>query len=194
MSIPFTIAPFTRESQWTIPGHKAPNYPDGEVCYAQNEALQTDYQLQTYDLLPSLKEVTPREGVSVIAENISLSVEEGFAGEARLLVQELEKIGYHVTNNGQTVIALCHFPKNSQARNDEHYRLDVKDNYITISGGTPHAIFNGTQDAALAAETADDSRTARKRGHQRLPRPALPRHDARHLAQLYPQGRPLQTD
>ena len=145
MSIPFTIAPFPRESQWTIPGHKAPNYPDGEVCYAQNEALQTDYQLQTYDLLPSLKEVTPREGVSVIAENISLSVEEGFAGEARLLVQELEKIGYHVTNNGQTVIALCHFPKNSQARNDEHYRLDVKDNYITISGGTPHAIFNGTQ-------------------------------------------------
>lgn len=42
VSIPFTIAPFTRESQWTIPGHKAPNYPDGEVCYAQNEALQTD--------------------------------------------------------------------------------------------------------------------------------------------------------
>ena len=145
ISIPLTIAPFTREAQWTVPDRVAPPYPDGATCYAQNEALQTDYTPQTYDMLPSLKEVTPRTGVSVISENISLSVEEGFANEARLLVQELEKIGYHVTDNGQTVIALCHFAKNTQARNDEHYRLDVRDNYITVSGATPHAIFNGSQ-------------------------------------------------
>lgn len=145
VSIPLTIAPFTREAQWTVPDRVAPPYPDGATCYAQNEALQTDYTPQTYDMLPSLKEVTPRTGVSVISENISLSVEEGFANEARLLVQELEKIGYHVTDNGQTVIALCHFAKNTQARNDEHYRLDVRDNYITVSGATPHAIFNGSQ-------------------------------------------------
>lgn len=145
VDIPFTIAPFTREEQWTVAGLITPPYPDGEYCYIQNEALQTDYTPQSYDMLPSLKKATPRPGVSVISENISLSVEEGFADEARLLIQELEKIGYHVTDNGQTVIALCRFTKNSPARNDEHYRLDIRDNYITISGTTSHAIFNGTQ-------------------------------------------------
>ena len=96
-------------------------------------------------MLPSLKEVTPREGTSIISKDISLSVEDGFADEAKLLIQNLKEMGYNVTDKGQTVIALCHFPQNMQAKNDEHYRLDVKDNYITISGGTPHAIFNGTQ-------------------------------------------------
>ncbi len=145
VDIPFAIAPFTREEQWTVAGLITPPYPDGEYCYTQNEALQTDYTPQSYDMLPSLKKATPRPGVSVISENISLSVEEGFAGEARLLIQELEKIGYHVTDNGQTVIALCSFTKNSPVQNDEHYRLDIRDNYITISGATSHAIFNGTQ-------------------------------------------------
>ena len=96
-------------------------------------------------MLPSLKEITPREGTSIISKDISLSVEDGFADEAKLLIQNLKEMGYNVTDKGQTVIALCHFPQNMQAKNDEHYRLDVKDNYITISGGTPHAIFNGTQ-------------------------------------------------
>lgn len=145
VDVPLTIAPFTRPAQWTVPGRMAPPYPDGAVCYAQNEELQTDYSLQTYDLLPSLKEVTPREGVSIVSKELSLSVEEGFANEAKLLIQELKEMGYNVTDNGQTVIALCHFPKNNPACNDEHYRLDVKNNYITISGATPHAIFNGTQ-------------------------------------------------
>lgn len=143
--IPLTIAPFNRPSQWIVPGRVAPPYPDGAVCYAQNEELRTDYIPQTYDMLPSLKEVTPRKGVSIVSKDISLSVEEGFANEAKLLIHELKKIGYNITDNGQTVIALCHFPKNSPSHNDEHYRLDVRNNYITISGATPHAIFNGTQ-------------------------------------------------
>lgn len=143
--IPLTVAPFNRPSQWIVPGRVAPPYPDGAVCYAQNEELRTDYIPQTYDMLPSLKEVTPRKGVSIVSKDISLSVEEGFANEAKLLIHELKKIGYNITDNGQTVIALCHFPKNNPSHNDEHYRLDVRNNYITISGATPHAIFNGTQ-------------------------------------------------
>ena len=145
ISIPLSIAPFDRKEQWTVQGRIAPSYPDGEKVYADNQALETTYKIQTYDMLPSLKEVTPREGTSIISKDISLSVEDGFADEAKLLIQNLKEMGYNVTDKGQTVIALCHFPQNMQAKNDEHYRLDVKDNYITISGGTPHAIFNGTQ-------------------------------------------------
>lgn len=145
ISIPLSIAPFDRKEQWTVQGRIAPSYPDGEKVYADNQALETTYKIQTYDMLPSLKEITPREGTSIISKDISLSVEDGFADEAKLLIQNLKEMGYNVTDKGQTVIALCHFPQNMQAKNDEHYRLDVKDNYITISGGTPHAIFNGTQ-------------------------------------------------
>ena len=145
ISIPFNIAPFDRQEQWTASSKITPPYPDGEKVYADNQALETTYKIQTYDMLPSLKEVTPREGTSIISKNISLSVEDGFADEAKLLIQNLKEMGYNVTDKGQTVIALCHFPKNMKAKNDEHYRLDVKDNYITISGRTPHAIFNGTQ-------------------------------------------------
>ena len=96
-------------------------------------------------MVPALKESTPREGTSSVFKDISLSVEEGFANEAQLLIRQLKAMGYNITDNGQTIIALCHFPRNVKARNDEHYRLDVKNNYITISGATPHAIFNGTQ-------------------------------------------------
>ena len=145
ISIPFNIAPFDRQEQWTASSKITPPYPDGEKVYADNQALETTYKIQTYDMLPSLKEVTPREGTSIISKDISLSVEDGFADEAKLLIQNLKEMGYNVTDKGQTVIALCHFPKNMKAKNDEHYRLDVKDNYITISGRTPHAIFNGTQ-------------------------------------------------
>ena len=137
ISIPLSIAPFDRKEQWTVQGRIAPSYPDGEKVYADNQALETTYKIQTYDMLPSLKEVTPREGTSIISKDISLSVEDGFADEAKLLIQNLKEMGYNVTDKGQTVIALCHFPQNMQAKNDEHYRLDVKDNYITISGGTP---------------------------------------------------------
>ena len=143
--VPLVIAPFDREEQWTVPGRVAPPYPDGEIVYAHNEALATDYAIQPYDMLPSLKEATPREGTSIIFKDISLSVEEGFANEAQLLMDELKAMGYNVTDKGQTVIALCHFPQNMPVKNDEHYRLDIKNNYVTISGGTPHAIFNGTR-------------------------------------------------
>ena len=57
-------------------------------------------------MLPSLKEVTPREGTSIISKDISLSVEDGFADEAKLLIQNLKEMGYNVTDKGQTVIAL----------------------------------------------------------------------------------------
>ena len=73
-------------------------------------------KIQTYDMLPSLKEVTPREGTSIISKDISLSVEDGFADEAKLLIQNLKEMGYNVTDKGQTVIALCHFPQNMQAK------------------------------------------------------------------------------
>ncbi len=145
ITVPLTIAPFSREEQWVAPNKVMPPYPDGEKVYADNQSLQTDYSLQPYDMLPSLKEIAPREGTSIVFKEISLSVEEGFANEAQLLIRQLTAMGYNVTDKGQTVIALCHFPRNMQARNNEHYRLDVKNNYITISGETPHAIFNGTQ-------------------------------------------------
>ena len=67
-------------------------------------------------MLPSLKEITPREGTSIISKDISLSVEDGFADEAKLLIQNLKEMGYNVTDKGQTVIALCHFPQNMQAK------------------------------------------------------------------------------
>ncbi len=145
IEIPFTVAPYTRKEQWMASEARRPAYPDGETVYAHNEALATDYTVQPYDMIPSLKEITPREGVSTVSKEISLSVEEGFANEAKLLIEELKAIGYNVTKNGQTVIALCSFRKGTPVVNDEHYRLDVRDNYITISGSTPHAIFNGTQ-------------------------------------------------
>ena len=145
VSIPLSIAPFSHEEQWVVPGRVAPPYPDGEKVYADNQSLATDYTVQPYDMLPALKEITPREGTSIVFKDISLSVEEGFANEAQLLIRQLKAMGYNITDNGQTIIALCHFPRNVKARNDEHYRLDVKNNYITISGATPHAIFNGTQ-------------------------------------------------
>lgn len=112
ISIPLSIAPFDRKEQWTVQGRIAPSYPDGEKVYADNQALETTYKIQTYDMLPSLKEVTPREGTSIISKDISLSVEDGFADEAKLLIQNLKEMGYNVTDKGQTVIALCHFPQN----------------------------------------------------------------------------------
>ena len=65
ISIPFNIAPFDRQEQWTASSKITPPYPDGEKVYADNQALETTYKIQTYDMLPSLKEVTPREGTSI---------------------------------------------------------------------------------------------------------------------------------
>lgn len=95
ISIPLSIAPFDRKEQWTVQGRIAPSYPDGEKVYADNQALETTYKIQTYDMLPSLKEVTPREGTSIISKDISLSVEDGFADEAKLLIQNLKEMGYN---------------------------------------------------------------------------------------------------
>ena len=82
ISIPLSIAPFDRKEQWTVQGRIAPSYPDGEKVYADNQALETTYKIQTYDMLPSLKEVTPREGtIKVSGDNTYNYVTRGIDGQ-----------------------------------------------------------------------------------------------------------------
>jgi len=123
-------------------------YPFGDIVYDENAAYLTGTSLSETDIIPSVKSVKKNAGAErlVFPETIQISYDSSYANEAKLLEQALSRqLGYKIAGQATVSIHLAKGEKGNKFVNDEHYLLAVTKEGVTITGNTPHAIFNGTQ-------------------------------------------------
>ena len=123
-----------------------PGYPDATKIYESNLRLENVSALQQWDILPSVKKVTPAEGGVVLDGKGALVYPDEYAGEAKLLKEKLSALyGLEIVGQAPVTIALETLADKAKAVNDEYYDLVIDSDRITISAATPHGVFNGTQ-------------------------------------------------
>lgn len=146
-TIELEITPFTHEYQWSRKGTSEIPYPYGDIVYDQNNFFaNTNKGDEDFAIIPSPKVLNQRKGEHRITKSIRIVHAPEFNNEAGLLKQKLETMfGATVADNGETTIELKALANPKIKNNPEYYELQTADKHVTISGVTPHAVFNGTQ-------------------------------------------------
>lgn len=146
-TIPLEIIPYTHEYQWSRKGVAELPYPYGDRVYDENAFFANGSKLDAdIAIIPSPKFINQRKGEHEITKNIRIVNAQELSNEAALLKEKLEKMfGATITDGGETTIELKVLANPKVKNNPEYYELQTANKHITISGVTPHAVFNGTQ-------------------------------------------------
>lgn len=99
--------------------------------------------LKATDIIPSVKEVLPSEGVCKIGKGFTVVCEEGLETECRLLKEKMQTLhGLKETPKG---IVLDLQTDNGLPTNEEGYCLEITPKRILLKGRTSHGVFNALQ-------------------------------------------------
>lgn len=145
-TVTLNITPFIHDYQWSRKGVAEIPYPYGDIVYDQNLFFDRGSAGPVTSIFPMIKKVHQQNGDHNITQNIRIVQEGEFDNEAGLLKEKLEKMfEATVSETGETTIELKKLTNPKVKNNPEYYEIRTADKHITISGVTPHAIFNGVQ-------------------------------------------------
>ncbi len=114
--------------------------------YNANLPLEGPISIADTDILPSVKHVVSELDKSMkIPGEVSLIFDDGLSNEAALLTEKLEQIYNIKVEKDAPFHIFLKLSAGDAVENDEQYNLNIEKKRITISGVTPHGVFDGTQ-------------------------------------------------
>lgn len=115
---------------------------DANLCLADARTSE----LRSTDIIPSVKKSILADGEILLGKQLSLTFNEDFANEAKLLKEKLSGwFGLEIVPEAPVTIVLDYLVDDKKEVNEEYYELHIAGRQIKISGATPHGVFNGTQ-------------------------------------------------